>query len=59
MRPSHNTRSGYNRRHIAPSADCTRNEANNRATFLISDMMPQVPELNRPVWHDLRKSCCN
>ncbi|WP_445300150.1 DNA/RNA non-specific endonuclease [Microcoleus sp. D3_18_C4] len=45
--------------HIAPSADRTRNEANYNATFLISNMMPQVPELNRPVWHDFRKSCCN
>ena len=31
------------------NADRTRNEADNSATFLMSNMMPQVPELNRGV----------
>ncbi|WP_445243799.1 DNA/RNA non-specific endonuclease [Microcoleus sp. MON1_C5] len=59
VRPSNNKGSGYNRGHIAPSADHTRNAANNRATFLMSNMMPQMPKLNRPVWRNLRKSRCN
>ncbi|MDP8935371.1 MAG: DNA/RNA non-specific endonuclease [Cyanobacteriota bacterium] len=50
VRPSDNTGSGYNRGHIAPSADRPRNEADNSATFLMSNMMPQVPEVNRGVW---------
>ena len=57
VRPSDNTGSGYNRGHIAPSADRTRNEADNSATFLMSNMMPQVPELNRGVWGDLEEYC--
>ncbi len=57
VRPSDNTGSGYNRGHVAPSADRTRNEADNSATFLISNMMPQVPELNRGVWGDLEEYC--
>ena len=46
-----------NRGHIAPSAERTCNEANNSATFLTSNMMPQVPELNRGVWGDLEEYC--
>jgi endonuclease G len=53
VRPNDYTGSGYDRGHIAPSADRTRNEADNSATFLMSNMMPQVPELNRGVWGDL------
>ncbi|WP_445301890.1 DNA/RNA non-specific endonuclease [Microcoleus sp. N9_A1] len=59
VRPSDKTGSGYNRGHIAPSADGTHNQANNHTTFLTSNMMPQMPELNRRVWGDLHKSCCN
>ena len=53
VRPNDYMGSGYDRGHIAPSADRTRNEADNSATFLMSNMMPQVPELNRGVWGDL------
>ena len=49
--------SGYDRGHVAPSADRTRNEADNTATFLMTNMMPQVPELNRGVWGDLEEYC--
>jgi endonuclease G len=39
------------------NADRTRNEADNSATFLMTNMMPQVPELNRGVWGDLEEYC--
>jgi len=39
------------------NADRTRNEADNSATFLMSNMMPQVPEVNRGVWGDLEEYC--
>jgi endonuclease G len=39
------------------NADRTRNEADNSATFLMSNMMPQVPELNRGGWGDLEEYC--
>jgi endonuclease G len=48
-RPSDYTGSGYDRGHIAPSADRTHNEADNSATFLMSNMMRQVLELKRGV----------
>ena len=57
VRPNDYTGSGYDRGHIAPSADRTRNEADNSATFLMSNMMPQVPELNRGVWGGLEEYC--
>lgn len=57
VRPSDYTGSGYDRGHIAPSADRTRSEADNSATFLMSNMMPQVPEVNRGVWGDLEEYC--
>jgi endonuclease G len=57
VRPNDYTGSGYDRGHIAASADRTRNEADNSATFLMSNMMPQVPELNRGVWGDLEEYC--
>jgi endonuclease G len=49
--------SGYDRGHITASADRTRNEADNSSTFLMTNMMPQVPELNRGVWGDLEDYC--
>jgi len=57
VRPNDYTGSGYDRGHIAPSADRTRNEADNSATFLMTNMMPQVPELNRGLWSDLEDYC--
>ncbi|MDF0556419.1 DNA/RNA non-specific endonuclease [Kamptonema sp. UHCC 0994] len=57
VRPGDYMGSGYDRGHVAPSADRTRNEADNSATFLMTNMMPQVPELNRVVWGDLEDYC--
>jgi endonuclease G len=57
VRPNDYTGSGYDRGHIAPSADRTRNETDNSSTFLMTNMMPQVPELNRGVWGDLALFC--
>jgi endonuclease G len=57
VRPNDYTGSGYDRGHITPSADRTRNEADNSATFLMTNMMPQVPEVNRGVWGDLEEYC--
>jgi len=46
-------RSGYDRGHIAPSADRDSNQEDNSATFLMSNMMPQSPSNNREVWREL------
>ncbi|MGE5655759.1 MAG: DNA/RNA non-specific endonuclease [Actinomycetota bacterium] len=57
VRPTDYTGSGYDRGHLAPSADRTRNETDNSATFLMTNMTPQAPELNRGVWGDLEEYC--
>jgi endonuclease G, mitochondrial len=45
--------SGFDRGHQAPSADRTDNEADNSATFLMTNMIPQRPDLNRGPWEKL------
>ncbi|MEG3833973.1 DNA/RNA non-specific endonuclease [Microcoleus sp. Pol10_D6] len=57
VRPNDYMGSGYDRGHIAPSADRTRTEVDNSSTFLMTNMMPQVPEVNRGVWGDLEEYC--
>ena len=49
------THSGYDRGHMAPAygiAECYGDEAMNE-TFLMSNIVPQRPTLNRVVWRDL------
>lgn len=47
--------SGYDRGHLLPSADRKCSEAANRATFLYSNMAPQLPKLNRGAWKALEE----
>ncbi len=47
------TRYGFDRGHVCPSADRTDTKENNSATFLMTNMIPQSPDLNRIVWKDL------
>lgn len=42
--------SGYDRGHMAPAADFKRSAAAMSATFLLSNMAPQHPSLNRRMW---------
>ncbi len=44
---------GYDRGHIVPSGDRTRTLEENSATFLMVNMLPQAPDLNREVWREL------
>ncbi|MGE5087041.1 MAG: DNA/RNA non-specific endonuclease [Bacillota bacterium] len=43
----------FDRGHQAPSADRTDSLQNNEATFLMSNMIPQTPYLNRVIWEHL------
>lgn len=45
--------SGYDRGHMAPAADFKRDEAAMSETFLLSNMAPQRPNLNRRIWERL------
>lgn len=48
--PSDYTGSGYDRGHLCPSADRSGSAEINSETFLMTNMTPQTPDLNRNVW---------
>ena len=53
IKPTAYNASGYDRGHIAPSADRTRSIEDNAATFFMTNMMPQTPDNNRNTWGNL------
>lgn len=55
--PSDYTGSGFDRGHLCPSADRTLTAADNSSTFLMSNMIPQAPELNREPWARFETYC--
>jgi endonuclease G len=49
--------SGFDRGHMCPSADRTSTVAANSATFLMTNMIPQLPANNQVVWANLESYC--
>ncbi len=49
--------SGFDRGHQCPSADRTITVAANSSTFLMTNMLPQSPNLNQGPWAYLEDSC--
>jgi len=49
------TNSGYDRGHMAPAADFSYDETAMYESFYMSNMAPQVPNLNRGVWASLEE----
>ncbi len=49
----------YDRGHQIPSADRTDILTNNETTFLMSNMIPQTPYLNRVIWEHLEQHTRN
>ncbi|UYZ61228.1 DNA/RNA non-specific endonuclease [Hymenobacter latericus] len=49
--------SGFDRGHQCPSADRTKSVADNSATFLMSNMVPQAPNNNQRTWAALEDYC--
>lgn len=47
--------SGYDRGHLCPSADRASNQTENDCTFMLSNISPQRPALNRGVWKSLEE----
>jgi endonuclease G len=43
----------FDRGHQVPSADRTDTKSNNEMTFMMSNMIPQTPYLNRVIWEHL------
>jgi len=49
------TNSGYDRGHMAPAADFSYDETAMYESFYMSNIAPQVPNLNRGVWASLEE----
>jgi endonuclease G, mitochondrial len=57
IRPGDYQGSGFDRGHQCPSGDRTDSAADNAATFVMSNMLPQTADLNREVWRKLEEYC--
>jgi endonuclease G len=49
--------SGYDRGHMTPSGDRTLTVADNSSTFLMTNMIPQLPANNQGPWASLESYC--
>jgi endonuclease G len=47
--------SGYDRGHMLRSEERTRTEGENYQTFVLTNVLPQRPDLNRGVWFDFER----
>lgn len=55
VRPSNYSNTGFDKGHLCPSADRTKDVASNSATFLMTNMLPQSPKNNRQTWANLEE----
>ncbi len=51
------TGTGFDRGHMCPSEDRDLNTADNTATFLMSNIIPQAPKVNQQPWNALEIYC--
>lgn len=51
------TRSGWDRGHMCPAADRTKDVLQMRSTFVMSNVCPQSPTLNRGAWKRMEDAC--
>ena len=49
--------SGYDRGHMTPSGDRTRSVPDNSATFLMTNIIPQIAANNQGPWEDFESYC--
>lgn len=57
VKPNDYRGTGYDRGHLVPSGDRTKNLDQNSTTFLMTNIIPQAPALNRGIWSDLEQDC--
>ncbi|MCU0567155.1 MAG: DNA/RNA non-specific endonuclease [Oculatellaceae cyanobacterium Prado106] len=55
--PNDYTNSGFDRGHVVPAADRNRTEADSKAVFLMTNILPQTPDNNRGPWESLESYC--
>ncbi|WP_247235020.1 DNA/RNA non-specific endonuclease [Telluribacter sp. SYSU D00476] len=53
------TRTGFDRGHLCPAGDRTRSTDSQEATFVMTNIVPQAPALNRGLWVEIEKECRN
>lgn len=49
--------SGYDRGHMCPGGDCNWDDKGRDETFVLSNMCPQNPQLNRGDWKEIEMAC--
>lgn len=49
--------SGYDKGHMCPGGDCNWDEEGRDETYLLSNMCPQNPHLNRGDWKEIEMAC--
>lgn len=57
VKPTDYSYTGYDKGHMAPSADRTKTLKDNSATFFMTNMIPQAPDNNQGPWVDLEEYC--
>lgn len=50
-------RAGYDRGHMCPSGDCKWSESAQAESFLLTNICPQNPNLNRGDWNEMENQC--
>lgn len=55
IRSSDYERTGFDRGHLCPSEDRDSSPADNAATFVLSNVVPQAPKFNRETWKYLEE----
>lgn len=53
IQPSDYTGSGFDRGHMCPHSDRTKSLESSKATFVMTNMVPQSPENNQRAWNQL------
>lgn len=51
------THSGYDRGHMVPAADRSASSKAMRSTFIMTNVCPQAPALNRGAWKKIEDAC--
>jgi len=57
VRPLDYAKSGFDRGHVVSSEDRGKSDADNSATFLMTNVIPQAPDNNRVVWSQFEAAC--
>jgi endonuclease G len=57
VRPGDYKAAGFDRGHMCPAADRAVTKEDMDATFLMTNMVPQAPDLNRHTWEKLETYC--